>query len=209
LGIRLRCSEILANDYVIVYTRLNFKSNGNPLGRVNLYLGIASGALEQAAEYTRNITRPWLFSGVNRAVDDPYIAERYGVLIADLSASIALADQAGGKVQAALDRGDLLSADERAEVAIEVAKAKVHGKATALSNTAKIFEVYLVFRSCGDPMLAFALFAEKQIFVEKTAENNGLQNTYRIRAGTRVNYSKAWLRQLALSFRFVSFQSYL
>src|SRR5258708_39620102 len=45
-----------------------------PLGHVNLYLGIASGALEQAAEYTRNITRPWLFSGVNRAVDDPYIA---------------------------------------------------------------------------------------------------------------------------------------
>jgi len=41
------------------------------MGHVNLYLGIASGALEQAAEYTRNITRPWLFSGVNRAVDDP------------------------------------------------------------------------------------------------------------------------------------------
>ncbi len=111
------------------------------LGHVNLYLGIASGALEQAAEYTRNITRPWLFSGVNRAVDDPYIAERYGVLVADLSASIALADQAGRKVQAALDRGDLLSADERAEVAIEVAKAKVHSTATALSITAKIFEV--------------------------------------------------------------------
>jgi hypothetical protein len=36
----------------------------------------------------------------------------------------------------------------------------------------------------AEDFLPKSVFAEKKIFVEKTAENNGLQNTYRIRAGT-------------------------
>lgn len=38
--------------------------------------------------------------------------------------------------------------------------------------------------NAGD-FLPKSVFAEKRIFVEKTAENNGLQNIYRIRAGTK------------------------
>jgi hypothetical protein len=37
----------------------------------------------------------------------------------------------------------------------------------------------------AEDFLPKSVFAWKKIFVEKTAENNGLQNTYRIRAGTK------------------------
>jgi alkylation response protein AidB-like acyl-CoA dehydrogenase len=111
------------------------------LGFVNFYLGIASGALDRAAEYTRNTSRPWFLSDVDHAVNDPYILSRYGSLVSELDASIALAKQAAHKVQTAFDIGDSLSPDERAEAAFEVAKAKIHSTETALKITTKIFEV--------------------------------------------------------------------
>jgi alkylation response protein AidB-like acyl-CoA dehydrogenase len=47
---------------------------------VSFYLGIARGALEEAADYTRTTTRAWLHGGQPRAVDEPYVIDTYGDL---------------------------------------------------------------------------------------------------------------------------------
>jgi alkylation response protein AidB-like acyl-CoA dehydrogenase len=91
----------------------------------HLYLGIAEGALNAAARYTREQGRAWFKSGVAAATDDPIIQVQYGELVAELAASLALARAVGDRLQEALDRGEALTADERAEVAIETSKSKV------------------------------------------------------------------------------------
>lgn len=92
---------------------------------VNFYLGIARGALEQAAHYTRTRTRPWLHGGHDKAVDEPYILDTYGDLAAKLWAVEALADQIA---QEALP----LHRDP------EAVTARIRG---ALEITSRIFEV--------------------------------------------------------------------
>ncbi|MGH3911574.1 MAG: acyl-CoA dehydrogenase family protein, partial [Pseudonocardiaceae bacterium] len=59
-----------------------------------VYVGIAQGALAEAAEYTRNRSRPWLLSGVDTAAEDPYILAGYGELVAAVQAAGLLADHA-------------------------------------------------------------------------------------------------------------------
>lgn len=110
-------------------------------GFTHLYLGIAQGALEEAAEYTRTQSRPWFLSGVEAAVDDPHVQARYGELVAALEASLALAGQASASLEAAIERGDDLTADERAAAAVDAYKAKLHATRTALEVTATIFEL--------------------------------------------------------------------
>jgi alkylation response protein AidB-like acyl-CoA dehydrogenase len=107
----------------------------------HFYLGIAEGALNAAARYTRDQGRAWFKSGVAAATDDPIIQVQYGELVAELAASLALAREVGNRLQEALDRGDALTAEERAEVAVETFKSKVHATRTALAVTNKIFEV--------------------------------------------------------------------
>jgi alkylation response protein AidB-like acyl-CoA dehydrogenase len=107
----------------------------------HFYLGIAEGALNAAARYTREQGRAWFKSGVTAATDDPIIQVQYGELVAELAASLALAREVGKRLQEALDRGHALTAEERAAVAVETFKSKVHATRTALALTTKIFEV--------------------------------------------------------------------
>jgi alkylation response protein AidB-like acyl-CoA dehydrogenase len=107
----------------------------------NFYLGTAEGALNAAARYTREQGRAWFKSGVTSATDDPIIQVQYGELVAELAASLALAREVGNRLQEALDRGDALTAHERAAVAVETFKSKVHATHTVLAVTHKIFEV--------------------------------------------------------------------
>ena len=58
-----------------------------------------------------------------------------------MAASLALARIVGRQLQEALDKGAALTADERATVAVEVFKSKVHSTRTSLAITSKIFEV--------------------------------------------------------------------
>lgn len=108
---------------------------------VNFYLGTAEGALATAFDYLRTTTRPWVTSGVERAVDDPYILERVGEFTATLKASVALADQAAEAVQTALLLGDSVTARQRGEAAAEAYAAKVHSTHVSLDITSKVFEL--------------------------------------------------------------------
>ncbi|MHC5770058.1 MAG: acyl-CoA dehydrogenase family protein [Nostoc sp.] len=108
---------------------------------VNFYLGIALGAFEEARKYTLSTTRPWIFSPAEKAYNDPYIIEQYGNLWVDLRAAISHVDYVNTVIQGAWEKGEQLSAEERGEVAVTVATAKVFSTRVALETTSKIFEV--------------------------------------------------------------------
>lgn len=108
---------------------------------VNFYLGTAEGALAEAAEYVRTQSKPWQTSGVERASEDPYVLELYGILQSDLRASIALAEQAAVEIEAAILRGGSLTSDQRTAAAATVYAAKVNGTRVALDVTSRIFDL--------------------------------------------------------------------
>ncbi|MBX6769707.1 MAG: acyl-CoA dehydrogenase family protein, partial [Actinomadura rubrobrunea] len=110
---------------------------------VQFYIGIAEGALEAAREYTRTTTRQWLFSGVKRAVDDPYVLAAYGDLVARVRAARALADQAVEEIDRVLHAPDReeLTERRRGELAVLIASAKVAATDVSLSVSSRIFEV--------------------------------------------------------------------
>jgi alkylation response protein AidB-like acyl-CoA dehydrogenase len=108
---------------------------------VNFYLGIARGALETAAEYTRTRTRPWLHGGQERAVDEPYVLDTYGQLWSRLWAAEALADAVAAEALPIHRDPDALTERARGEHEVRVAAVKAQATEVALDVTARIFEV--------------------------------------------------------------------
>jgi alkylation response protein AidB-like acyl-CoA dehydrogenase len=108
---------------------------------VNFYLGIARGALETAAEYTRTRTRPWLHGGQERAVDEPYVLDTYGELWSRLWAAEALADAVAAEAMPIHRDPDALTERARGQHEVRVAAVKAQATEVALDVTARIFEV--------------------------------------------------------------------
>ncbi len=111
------------------------------LTKTHVYLGIAEGAFAAAKQYTTNYTKPWITSGVDRILADPYILLHYGELWTELQAAIALADQAAAKVQQAWEKDINVTVEERGEVAIAVFAAKAFATRVGLDITTNIFEL--------------------------------------------------------------------
>ena len=111
------------------------------LTKTHVYLGIAEGAFAAAKQYTTNYTKPWITSGVDRIVADPYILLHYGELWTELQAAIALADRAAAKVQQAWEKDVNVTVQERGEVAIAVFAAKAFATRVGLDITTNIFEL--------------------------------------------------------------------
>ena len=99
----------------------------------NFYLGIAQGALEQAAAYTKQYTRAWPFGGDNKekATEEWYILERYGAFRAHLDAADALADWAGKGVAEVYER-----AGQHGSTITTAAKTATNGTSNGHSNGA-------------------------------------------------------------------------
>jgi len=108
---------------------------------LHVLLGIAEGAFEKAKEYTKTKSRPWLTSGVEKAVDDPFTVYQYGDLFVKLQASNALTQKAVDVFQQAWDKKFKLTIEERGECGIHIAIAKVTVSKTALEVTNRMFEV--------------------------------------------------------------------
>jgi alkylation response protein AidB-like acyl-CoA dehydrogenase len=108
---------------------------------LNVFIGTAQGALAAARDYTVTKSRPWIYSGVERHVDDPWIKRQYGELWTKVQAATALADRAAHAIDAAYAKGAALTADERGQTAIAVASANVLAGKVALEVTSEIFEV--------------------------------------------------------------------
>ncbi len=108
---------------------------------LNVFVGSAQGALAAARDYTVTKSRPWIYSGVERHSDDPWIKRQYGELWIKVQAATALADRALAAVDAVYAKGHDLTAEERGEAAIAVASANVLAGRVALEVTSEIFEV--------------------------------------------------------------------
>lgn len=107
----------------------------------NLYLGIAEGALAAARRFTRETARPWFAANVDASVDDPYVQHRYGEFALAVRAAQPLADEAAALLAAALRAGPEVTADERGDVAIAVAQAKVLAHRAAMLVSSDLFEL--------------------------------------------------------------------
>ncbi len=133
--------ELLQQPGTAATPRATLRSQIAQLIMSNLYLGIAEGAFEEARHYTVEQSKPWFASGVQRAADDPYIQQRYGDLWLHVRAAQAVVDAAVLKLQAALARGEALTAQERGEVAVAGAEAKVLSHRAALQVSSQLFEL--------------------------------------------------------------------
>lgn len=107
----------------------------------NIYVGIAQGALAAARNYTQTQTRPWLTASVESATEDPYLLHHYGELWVALSGAEALVDRAAVQVQAAWEQEWNLSEQQRGEVAVAVATAKVAATQAGLAVANQIFDL--------------------------------------------------------------------
>src|SRR5262249_35391886 len=101
----------------------------------NIFLGVAQGAFEAAADYTRAQGSPFFGSTAERAPDDPYTLLHYGEMQAQLRATACLLDATAQRLQQAWDRGDALTAEERVECSATVATGKVAAGKAALEIT--------------------------------------------------------------------------
>ncbi|MFV2103954.1 acyl-CoA dehydrogenase family protein [Micromonospora sp. LOL_024] len=103
-------------------------------------VGLTEGAIDEAARYTREHSRPWPASGLDRAADDPHIRAGYGELTASLRAARLLADDATSALAQADAAGAALTTDERGRAALTISAAKVVSTRLATEATNRIFE---------------------------------------------------------------------
>ncbi|WP_433602529.1 SfnB family sulfur acquisition oxidoreductase [Nocardia sp. CA-135953] len=98
--------------------------------------GIARGALSAATEFVRTSSRPWFEAGVDRAIDDPLLIQRFGELSVAVTAAEATLTTAGVAVDTAVS-----AAESVAAASLAVATAKVLGDRAANEVSAALFEV--------------------------------------------------------------------
>ena len=126
----------------LVYNTLNVPAI--QLVFANFYLGIAEGALETAAAYTRAKTRTWPYGGDNKREvgEEWYLLEGYGQLQSKLLADEALIDRAGSEISRVLhEPRENLTERRRGELAVLIAAAKLRIIEDGLEITTKIFEL--------------------------------------------------------------------
>jgi len=108
---------------------------------LNVFVGSAQGILEEGRAYTTTNSRPWIYSGVERHVDDPWIKRQYGDLYIRTLAATELADKAARSLDAAYAQGPSLSAADRGAAAIDIATANVYAGEVGLAVSSEVFEV--------------------------------------------------------------------
>ncbi|MFC5289432.1 acyl-CoA dehydrogenase family protein [Actinokineospora guangxiensis] len=101
----------------------------------------ARGALHTAAGYTRQFTRAWPASGVERAVDDPHTLAAYGTLLARTEAADLLVDRAAAAFADADAQGAALTPEQRGATGLAIAAAKALSSEVAVEVTARVFEL--------------------------------------------------------------------
>jgi alkylation response protein AidB-like acyl-CoA dehydrogenase len=108
---------------------------------LNVFLGSAQGALEEGRHYTTTASRPWIHSGVERHVDDPWIQRKYGDLAIRVLAATELADQAAASLDAAYAQGHALTPEQRGRAAIDIGVANLYAGETGLAVSSDVFEL--------------------------------------------------------------------
>ncbi|WP_341961306.1 SfnB family sulfur acquisition oxidoreductase [Pseudomonas sp. RC10] len=100
--------------------------------------GIARAAYEDALHFVRTRTRPWIDSGIEKAVDDPLTLHSFGKLGIRLHATEALLERSGEFLDRA--RADS-SAQNVAQASIAVAEARAISTEISLAAGSTLFEL--------------------------------------------------------------------
>ena len=107
---------------------------------VHLFLGVAEGAFEVASETVQQ-QKAWSKSLVENAVNDPFTQKHFAEFYVQLEGIRLLANKAVETLQKAWDIGESLDAEQRGEVSIAIATAKIAATNTSLYITQNIFQV--------------------------------------------------------------------
>ena len=106
---------------------------------VAIDVGIAAAALDDAANFVREKTRPWAESGLARAADEPHLIKRFGELYIALQGAEALLERAA----VTLDEAGLKNITDEAatRTSVAVATAKSFSTQVAIETTNALFEL--------------------------------------------------------------------
>lgn len=106
-----------------------------------LFASLGRAALNTSKDFLQQQAKPWLSSGVPSAVDDPYIQQRFAKLWLQLKPAQLLIDEAIARFEVAFTKGAKLTAEERGEVAIAAAEAKVLAHQAGLEASSQMFDL--------------------------------------------------------------------
>ena len=130
-----------ADDVVPFQTAFERPTTVGPLAQIlhaAIDTGIARAAYEDALHFVRTRTRPWIDSGIEKAVDDPLTLHSFGKLAIRLHAAEALLERAGEY----LDRAQTeTTANNLAEASIAVAEARAISTDISLAASSTLFEL--------------------------------------------------------------------
>lgn len=107
---------------------------------VHMFLGVAEGAFE-VAKQTVQTQKAWSKSLVEEAMNDPFTQKHFADFYVQLESVRLLADKAIQTLQAAWDLSNDLTAEQRGEVSVAIATAKIAATNTSLYITHNIFQV--------------------------------------------------------------------
>lgn len=107
----------------------------------HIFLGIAEGAFDEARNYTLTETRAWHKSTAEDVRQDPYVLHHYGEFWVALQGVRLLVERAATLLDQAWAKGPNLSENERGQLAIAIATAKVAASRQGLELCSRLFEV--------------------------------------------------------------------
>jgi alkylation response protein AidB-like acyl-CoA dehydrogenase len=93
-----------------------------------------------ARRYVTQNGRPWISSGVEKATDDPYLISRFGEMRLQTISAEALTERAAQALENAWQKGEALTAEERAHVALATSEAKILAHRAALEVSQNLFD---------------------------------------------------------------------
>jgi SfnB family sulfur acquisition oxidoreductase len=130
-----------ADDVVPFQTAFERPTTVGPLAQIlhaAIDTGIARAAFEDALHFVRTRTRPWIDSGIEKAVDDPLTLHSFGKLGIRLHAAEALLERSGEF----LDRAQAEITPERlAQASVAVAEARAISTDISLEASSTLFEL--------------------------------------------------------------------
>jgi alkylation response protein AidB-like acyl-CoA dehydrogenase len=139
--VALPATQVLQAPGMQATPQSTLRSQVAQLIMANLYLGIAEGAFEAARAYTLNEARPWFASGASSAAADPLVQHRFGQLWLKVRPAVVLADHAARELERLFRLGAAVTAQQRGELAVAVAEAKVLAHTAGIDISNQMFEL--------------------------------------------------------------------
>lgn len=100
--------------------------------------GLAQGALEETARFTRENARPWSEAKVERAGEDPHLIKQFGELVVEYQAAEALLIRAATLLDVAL--ADDTNEEAGLQAVLAVSAARIQSDRAALRISHELFE---------------------------------------------------------------------